>query len=212
MEPRPDGLCYDRLDQAENTRIFGIYQHGELISSIRVHLLERPDQDSASMKVFPEILRRKIAEGSRFIDSSRFVVDPDSESVGSMLHYVTMRLSVLACVHHQVDYSLSLVRPAHGAFYRRYFGFEEWAGGRNYPGLVFPVNLYSADIASVHERVLNRLPFLHSLPAERRLLFDHEAGKRSCYSVRSTARLAAEAFRRRNAAIEPPRLEEYAVA
>ncbi|GIL00263.1 MAG: hypothetical protein BroJett030_01620 [Alphaproteobacteria bacterium] len=200
MEPRGDGQCHDELDEEANTRIFGVYQAGRLIASIRIHLLERPEHKSASMRVFPEVLLPHLAQGRRFIDSSRFAIDPDLDAGNGHLHYITMRLSVLACVHHRVDYSLSLVRPTHGAFYRRYFGFEQWAEGRTFPGLTFPVNLYSADIAAVHDHVLDRLPFLNSLPAEQRLLFDREAGKRSCYSVRSTARLAVAAIERRRAA------------
>ena len=193
---RADKQCFDDMDGEENSRIFGIYRNGELISSIRIHLIEKIGQKSPSMHVFPEVLERKINEGSRFIDSSRFVIDPALDIGADNLYFVVLRISVLACVHHQVDYSLSLVRPSHGPFYRRYFGFDPWAEGGTFPGVTFGIDLFSANIAKVHDRVLHRLPFLHSLPAERRLLFDREIGKRSCYSVRSTARLAVEAIDR----------------
>jgi len=206
MEYRDDQQCRDRLDEEPNNRIFGVYLNGELSASIRIHLLERPGQASASMTVYPDILEPRLAAGYRMIDSSRFVVDPDRERENHLLHYAAMRISVLACVHHRADYSLSIARPQHGAFYRRYFGFEAWGEGRRFPGLTFPVNVFAADCAAVRDRVMARLPFLESLPSERRLLFDREAGKRACYSVRSTARLAVEAMGRRiaAAAAQPP--------
>src|SRR5665811_2426747 len=95
--------------------------------------------------VYADALSTKIDDGCSFVDSSRFTIDPEYSSENKFLCFVTMRLSVLACIFFDVDYSLSLVRPSHRAFYMRYFGFQTLAEGRRYPNLNFPVNLYACD-------------------------------------------------------------------
>lgn len=190
MDPRDDGKCFDDLDEVKNVRIFGVYFQEVLVASIRVHVLNQNNLLSPSMLVYGDTLIKKIEQGNTFIDSTRFTLDPEFELGVKMLHFLTMRIPILGCEYHKADYSLSLVRPTHGAFYRRYFGSKLWGKDRVFPGLTFPVDLYSGAVAPMRDVVLKRLPFLNSLPVEQRILFDEDFGRHCCNCARSTARLA----------------------
>lgn len=188
---REDHMCFDNLDNLENSYNFGIYKNNRMVSSIRIHLLSDKNRNSPSMFVYDDALSTKIDDGCSFVDSSRFTIDPEYGSENKFLCFVTMRLSVMACIFFDVDYSLSLVRPSHRAFYMRYFGFKTLAEGRRYPSLNFPVNLYACDTMQAKDRVMQRLPFLNSLPCERRQLFDQQSSQKCCFTVQTTASLAA---------------------
>ncbi len=190
VEESRHGKCHDELDQSENVNIFGLYIGGEIVSTIRIHHLQSLNDPSPSRLVFPDIIEPKLAQGVTFIDSTRFTIDPEFDARGGALHFITVRLSVLACEYFDADYSLSLARPAHGGFYKRYFGFEEWGRERFFPGLKFPVNLFASDVNAVRQDVFHRLPFLNSLPKEREILFDDHCGRQCCYSAQTTARIA----------------------
>lgn len=185
--------CSDYFDEMENCSIFGVYLKGKLVSSIRVHYLDLYNMGSPSFGIYGDKLLGKILDGAVFIDSTRFVVDPDIDFSTRMIPLMTMRLSVMACQFHDADYSLSLARASHGAFYSRYFKFAQWGQGRVFPGLKFPVDLFSSDVKAVQEDVLNRQPIMNSLPVERRILFGDDGHNVGSYSVHSTAKLALAA-------------------
>ena len=171
IQPSTEQRVVDQFEDAPNAWTFGVYFHGELYSSIRISVLTSEWRMSPSVELFGDVLHPKLDQGLVFIDSTRFVADPDKARNFPELPYVTVRLGSTAGVHFNADYGLAIVRPEHMAFYRRVFLHETWSEPRLYPGLVKPVGLMAAHLPTVREKVLVRYPFLRSSAFERRMLF-----------------------------------------
>jgi N-acyl amino acid synthase FeeM len=179
IQPSADKRVTDQYEDAPNAWTFGVYFQGELYSSIRVSVLTSKWRMSPSAELFGDVLHRKLDEGLVFIDSTRFVADPEKARNFPELPYVTVRLGSMAGVHFNADFGLAIVRAEHQAFYRRLFLQETWCEPRLYPGLVKPVGLMAAHLPTVRERVLARFPFLRSSAFERRMLFERNREGRS---------------------------------
>src|ERR1700686_3681019 len=179
IRPAADQRVIDQYDDAPNAWTFGVYFQGELYSSIRVSVLTSQWRMSPSVELFGDALHPKLDEGLVFIDSTRFVADPEKARNFPELPYVTARLGSMAGVHFNADFGLAIVRAEHQAFYRRLFLQETWCEPRLYPGLVKPVGLMAAHLPTVRERVLARFPFLRSSAFERRMLFQRAGERRS---------------------------------
>lgn len=179
IEPSADLRVTDQYDEAPNVWIFGVYFDGELCSSLRVNLVTSERRMSPSVELFGDVLHPKLDAGLVFIDSTRFVADPDKARSLPELPYVTVRLGSMAGVHFNADYGLALVRAEHMAFYRRLFLHESWGAPRLLPGLLKPVGLMASHLPTVREKVLARYPFLHSSAFERRMLFARKGERES---------------------------------
>jgi hypothetical protein len=179
IRPSDDERVIDQFDDAPNAWTFGVYFQGELYSSIRVSVLTSEWRMSPSVELFGDVLHPELDKRLVFIDSTRFVADPEKARNFPELPYVTVRLGSMAGVHFNADYGLAMVRPEHQAFYRRVFLQETWCEPRLYPGLVKPVGLMAAHLPTVRERVLVRYPFLRSTAFERRMLFERSGERRS---------------------------------
>jgi hypothetical protein len=179
IQPTSDQRVTDQFEEAPNAWTFGVYFQGELYSSIRVSVLTSEWRMSPSVELFGDVLHPKLDQGLVFIDSTRFVADPEKARNFPELPYVTVRLGSMAGVHFNADFGLAIVRAEHQAFYRRLFLQETWCEPRLYPGLVKPVGLMAAHLPTVRERVLARYPFLRSTAFERRMLFERSGERRS---------------------------------
>ena len=188
IRPSAAGRVTDQYEDAPNAWTSGVYFHGELYSSIRISVLTSKWRMSPSVELFGDVLHPKLDQGLVFIDSTRFVADPNKAGHFPELPYVTVRLGSMAGVHFSADYGLAIIRPEHQAFYRRVFLHETWSEPRLYPNLVKPVGLMAAHLPAVRERVLARYPFLRSTAFERRMLFER--------SPEGSANLVVPAFQR----------------
>src|ERR1700730_18364485 len=171
IQPSTEQRVVDQFEDAPNAWAFGVYFHGELYSSIRISVLTSEWRMSPSVELFGDVLHPKLDQGLVFIDSTRFVADPDKARNFPELPYVTVRLGSTAGVHFNADYGLAIVRRAHLAFLCLVFLHESWSEPRLYPGLVKPVGFMAAHLPTVREKVLVRYPFLRSSAFERRMLF-----------------------------------------
>ena len=179
VRPSADQRVMDSYEDAPNAWTFGVYFNGELYSSIRISVLTSEWRMSPSVELFGDVLHPELDKGRIFIDSTRFVADPDRARDFPELPYVTVRLGSMAGVYFNADYGLAIVRPEHQAFYRRVFMQETWCEPRLYPGLVKPVGLMAANLPTVREPVLARYPFLRSTAFERRMLFERPGERQS---------------------------------
>jgi hypothetical protein len=168
----------DRYDDLPNNFSFGIYFHGELLSSIRVSVLTCEWRGSPSSEMFADLLHPELERGKIIIDPTRFVADPEKARKFPELPYVTVRLGYVACAHFNADIGLANVRPEHRAFYRRVFLQEPWGEPRLYPGLIKPVGLMAARYPEIRERVFRRFPIMRSSAFERRMLFERRSERR----------------------------------
>ena len=161
----------DEFDDLPNCHCFGVYIDGQLVSSLRFHVVT-PDQPwSPCMSVWPDVLTPLLATGKSFIDPGRFTADLDASLAYPALPYLTLRLAAMACEYFPVRYCMSAVRPEHTAFYKRIFGANPMGEQRNYANLAFPMQLYAAEVPAIRDRVADRYPFFMSTPDEREALF-----------------------------------------
>ena len=166
------GVVVDDLDTTPNASCFAVHIDGELVSSLRLHLLSSRHPSSPSMKVFPDVLGPLLAAGQRFIDPSRFTADYEASLAYPALPFLTLRIAVMATIHYRAHNCLALVRPEHAPFYRRVLGSEPMGGVRPYPGLPFPVVGVGAPVESARDQsIFSRFPFFLSTAEEREKLF-----------------------------------------
>ncbi len=195
MDHNAEEICVDDLDETANAMSFGIYIKGDLVSSIRLHHLTAEHRRSPSMKVFPDILEPLIDDGMSFIDPSRFTADYEASLAYPALPFLTLRVAAMASVHFHADQTLAIVRPEHGAFYKRVFGSVPMSEVRAYPGLHFPVTLLGATVESIRTRVAQRFPFFLSTSEERAELFSQSVKQGAHMRIKASARHAYESAR-----------------
>lgn len=164
-------LTRDEFDDLPNCHCFGVYIDGQLASSLRFHVVTPDNPNSPCMSVWPDVLRPLLDDGSNFIDPGRFTADFDLSLAFPALPYLTLRLAAMACEYFPVRYCMSAVRPEHTAFYKRVFGARPLGEQRSYANLSFPMQLYTADVPVIRDRVADRYPFFMSRPEERDALF-----------------------------------------
>src|ERR1700754_4676899 len=99
IRPSADQRVADQFEDAPNAWTFGVYFHGELYSSIRVSVLTSEWRMSPSVDLFGDVLHPQLDKGQIFIDSTRFVADPEKARNIPELPYVTVRLGSVAGVH-----------------------------------------------------------------------------------------------------------------
>lgn len=181
------GMSSDSYDESPNAHVFGLYYDGELASSIRIHHVTSEMPICPTRSHFPGILEPYLEQGASFIDSSRFCADANFSQKIPNLPLFTTRLTAMACFYYEADYMLSVIRPEHGAFYRRYFLMKQWAKNQQVEWFAQPVDLYACHLETIENAVFARLPFFRSLPLEQELLFSPKAEHKDIVHVRPTA-------------------------
>jgi hypothetical protein len=173
----------DNYDLLENCQIFGLFIDGRLISSLRTHTVNIDTPWCPTMKYFEKYLMPKVDEGESFLDASRFCADPDIASEHPSITYLTVRVAYMASIFFNTTYNISVIRPSHAAFYKRYYGFERWAGGVMLDWFKEPVELYVGDMAVNRPVIDGRLPFMQSNFEERLMLFSDSLAQQGIKSV-----------------------------
>jgi len=175
IEESAEQRCVDPLDFVDNQYVFGLYLDGKLISSIRLHVLDKNHRQSPSMLVYSDKLDPMLDSGKVLIDPSRFCVDYESSKKYRALPYATLRLPSMASIHFEADQCLTMVRKDHAAFYRKVYQSRQIGESRNYPKVSFQVGLYSTEISKIRTEVLGRYPFFKASIQEKESLFDKES-------------------------------------
>ncbi len=161
----------DHYDNLQNCWIFGVYDDGELLSSIRFHIISPENPCGPSLDVFPDQLMPMLEAGMTIIDPTRFVVDVTRAKRCPSIAYMTVRIVCMAAEYFQVDYCLASVRPEHQTFYERLFGFQEYCPPRSYPTLLKPISLLGGLRVAVRDAAAQKNPIFASTFAEQQVLF-----------------------------------------
>ena len=162
---------HDDLDETDNVYRFGVYIDQHLVSTLRIHHLDREHRAGPSTQAFGDIVHPMIDAGDTFIDPSRFAADPEWSRVYPQIPYITLRLAGMACFYFDAPYCLSTVRDDHAAFYKRIYNSRLLGEARSYPGVFAKVELYRADVLAIQQESFKRFPFFWSSPMEQRLMF-----------------------------------------
>lgn len=184
IEPNQRGMSIDHYDLLENCQIFGLYLDGNLTTSLRIHHVTSDTPWCPALKSFGDQLIPELQKGNSFVDGSRFCVEPSRAPELSALPFLTVRFAYMASIHFSSTYNISVVRAEHAAFYRRYYGFERWAGGVKLDWYKLPVDLYVGDMRENRARIDERLPFMQSNFEERLMLFTDELPHQGIRSVK----------------------------
>lgn len=121
----------------------------DLESHARTHLLLRDGVPVASVRssvwcqrygwrpteahrLYPAELEQHVGPKGAFLESNRFVIDPDLDRKSSALAQLLLfRIQDLSAVEDACDVVVTLVRKMHAPFYRRMLGFEQLAEPRS---------------------------------------------------------------------------------
>ncbi|MGP1356641.1 N-acyl amino acid synthase FeeM domain-containing protein [Roseicyclus sp.] len=152
------GMMSDPFDETDNCVQIGVEMDGELLASVRLHLVSKLSPVSPTLEVFPE-LHDYIERGQTILDPTRFAVDPEARKHRVKLNFLTLRVPFIATIFYDIDIVLAPVRAEHAAFYRRYLGAKPATGLRSYPGLKRPVQLLTTDVRAERDGILERTPF-----------------------------------------------------
>jgi len=181
----------DELDHAPNAYVFGMYYYGELVSTVRLHVLTRENPHSVSLRLFPETLQPLIDQGMTFIDPTRLAIDEAISHDVPGLPLLMLRIPFMATVHFDTNACLALVKEGHAPFYRKIFRSTLLAGPKQFDVFAFPAVLFASARQYEHD-VYRRYPLFNSTAAERRMLFDTSAIN-APLTVLPTAKYVAEA-------------------
>ncbi len=162
----------DQYDDLPNSYRFGIFYRGNLVSTLRLHYIDRANPTGPSNTVFNDILEPRINAGESFIDPSRFAADGEWSRTLRVLPYVTLRLAVVACKYFDPTCCLTAIKEEHSAFYHKVFRSVPTTGPREYPGLTVPVHLLESNCDRNLDNIISQYPFFRSTAFEQRMLFE----------------------------------------
>lgn len=191
-----EGPVIESLDFARGNYVFGLYIDGTLASSMRLSIVEPGCHPTSAMQACPETINPLLQQGMRFIELSRFAIDPEAVNEVPLLPALTHRLSVMMTIHLKADYCIGLVKLKHEAYYRRMFRATRLAGPF-VPDGMFPDTLLLGVSRANQAYVTGRNPVFFFTSTEARLLFDQHDNAMPPLCVRPTARYVK---RSRNAA------------
>lgn len=151
------GIMADPYDETANCIHAAVEVDGQILASVRLHLMSKLSFTSPTLEVFPEIMS-ELERGRTVLDTTRFVIDPAARKQRVPLHFLVLRIPFLATMFYDIDVALAPVRTEHTAFYRRYLGYDLSMEPRSYPGLKKPVQLLTANVREQRNVVLERTP------------------------------------------------------
>jgi len=185
---------HDKYDDLPNSYRFGVFYRENLVSTIRIHHLNKENPIAPSCGVFGDIVNARLNAGQTFVDPSRLAADAEWGRSLRVLPYITLRLAVLGAKYFETDYSLIAIKEEHSAFYYRVFRAELATGPRTYPGLEVPVHLLQMNTKEHLDGVIERFPFFRSTEAEQRMLFERpKIGEVGPLTILPTARYSRAA-------------------
>lgn len=181
----------DESDFDDHAYVFGVYLHEELVSTVRVHHVTPAHRVSQSGGVFGEAVNAFLDAGMTLIDPARLAIDPEFHGARSALPYLTVRPTILAAIYFNADRMLQHIRPAHAAFYRRYF-YADTVVPPTFAAIYgFDLMLLASRTREIGPKLLSRFPIYESQPYERRLMFDRSPiNGMAPLTILPTARLA----------------------
>jgi hypothetical protein len=165
------GQFYDSYDFMDNCTIGGAYYGGELVGSIRFHLISPTQFKAPAYDVFRDHIDLMLQNKALILDPTRFVTSREAFRMFPTMPMLMLRFIAMAAEHWEPDYVIQTVRAEHAKFYQRVFHAEMLSDPREYPGLAKPICLMRSTFEEVHEAVASRYPLLRSTLTERKLLF-----------------------------------------
>lgn len=182
----------DEIDFDHNAHVFGVYYYEELVSTLRVHYVTPEHRICQSITIFPEAVNAYLDQGLTLIDSARFAINPEFASETSVMPYLTVRPTILAAIYFDADRVLQPIRPAHAAFYKRFFYADAVVEPRRIKTYDFDLMLLASPTRELRSKMMRRFPVFESEAYERRMMFGDATSHYSPpITILPTARSAA---------------------
>nr|WP_250807944.1 hypothetical protein [Neorhizobium tomejilense] len=185
----------DGKDRLPTARTVGLYVDDVLVSAMRLHAINREAYNIGVVDIGRDRIEREVADGRRFVFSSRWVSDPRHSNNVAMI-IATTRITPMAAEYHDADYALSVSRENHVRMYQRMQNAVLWT---EKPGTIdnldYLYHLVASDYHEFRDRLtLDRQPYLSS-HRERTALFAPKADSKPLIAPTAAAVLSgAERF------------------
>jgi tRNA(Leu) C34 or U34 (ribose-2'-O)-methylase TrmL len=181
----------DEIDFDSHAYVFGVYYYEELVSTLRIHHVTPEHRVSQSSGIFPEAIDAFLDAGLTLIDPARFAIDAEFANERSTLPYLTVRPTIMAAIHFDADRMLQHIRPAHAAFYRRFFYADTVVAPTMTKTYGFDLTLLASRTREIRSKLMKRFPAFQSEAYERRMMFDRTSRfERPPLTILPTARRA----------------------
>lgn len=180
----------DGKDRLPTARTVGLYLDDALIASMRIHAINREAYNLCVVDVGRDRIEREVADGNRFVFSSRWVSDP-RHSCNVPMIIATTRIAPMAAEYHDADYAISVSRENHVKMYRRMQNAVLWTDA---PGTIdnldYNYHLVASDYHEFRDRMtVDRQPYL-SCASERSAIFSPLADSKRLVKPTASAVLA----------------------
>jgi hypothetical protein len=168
---------------------FAVYRREQLISTLRVHIVNSENLACNSRDYFPDVIDPLIAQGLSFMDPTRFAIDPEITEDVNVIPLITLRLGFMAAKHFGTDFCLSMIKESHMAFYRKVFKSTQLTPFLPFSAVNSPYALFASP-KGLESAICQSYPLFQSTETERGLLFNSRArGNPHILSVKPTANL-----------------------
>ncbi|MBK8457496.1 MAG: hypothetical protein IPL47_10635 [Phyllobacteriaceae bacterium] len=171
------GMLFDKYDELSNAFHFAVYYGGNLVSTLRLHIVFSSKPVSPTYDLFRDVLEERVSRGETFVDPTRFAADPEWSASLRFLPQVTLRLAVAACSYFNVTSCLTMVREEHAGFYKRYFHVDRIADPRAQPNALASCALFGSRCDINMIKTTQKYPVFRSTPLEQRQLFAKPVGQ-----------------------------------
>lgn len=164
----------DGKDHLPTARTIGLYVDGQLASAMRLHAINSDDYNIDVVDIGRDIVERKVADGRRFVYSSRWVSDPRFSGTIPLI-VATTRITPLAAEYHRADFALSSSRENHVKMYERMQNAVVWSDKPEpLENLEYLYHLISSDYHAFRERIpFDRQGYLSSRREREEMFAPH---------------------------------------
>jgi N-acyl-L-homoserine lactone synthetase len=157
----PGGEYSDHFDNLATTVLFGAYDHGRLVGSVR--LCFSLPQSLATLPCashYPALKDMHRTQSHGFVEISRLSIEPDLNNMSyrTTLYAFLVRASLTAALATGVSMLLIATRPDWVKFYRYMLGFQQIGEPEFYPPGDFKITLLGGSLeqARMRQRLQNR--------------------------------------------------------
>jgi len=157
IESRDDEIFTDQYDATDASHIFMVLSSGQIVSTIRLHLLTEACHRSATMATFADILMPKIRSGMIISDAARLAVDPHIGRLRLLAARRTLRIYEDFVAENAVEFGVASVLESRIDMYNRIYGFRQISEPRPYGDLKKNLVLMGVDLRNGQYKGFNRI-------------------------------------------------------
>jgi hypothetical protein len=175
ISPNLFGRHIEPADNAAYAHLVGLHVDRRLVSSLRLQVGNDSTACFSALELFPQVLEPMLSSDKTIVDMTRPATDGELGRRYVWMPYLILRAWIMAAEHFHADYVTAVMRPQHQLFYQRLLDSEVHSAVQPLPHCPSGLGLVILDFASSAKRLFENLPFLRSMPSERKQLFESGA-------------------------------------